>query len=151
MTLDGSLMALARSSQVGTLTNDFFVHLTDTALEWKPSTAAPGTYEGCERTSGAVKYTALIPLMASDGLRWPQTATDGHRWPPMPRGRPRMLAPRPQLPSTATFAADRARRVERLYAQVDGLARRPRLWLQLRAARHCRVLRVRRRQERLCR
>jgi len=46
------------TDKVGTLTNDFFVHLTDTALEWKPSTAAPGTYEGCERTSGAVKWTA---------------------------------------------------------------------------------------------
>jgi len=46
------------TDKVGTLTNDFFVHLTDTALEWKPSTAEPGTYEGCERTSGAVKWTA---------------------------------------------------------------------------------------------
>ena len=37
----------------GTLTNDFFVHLTDMALEWKPS-AVGGIYEGHDRKTGKI-------------------------------------------------------------------------------------------------
>ncbi len=40
----------------GALTNDFFVNLTDMAYLWKPT--ANGIYEICERTTGAVKWTA---------------------------------------------------------------------------------------------
>ena len=40
----------------GSLTNDFFVNLTDMANVWKP--AGDGTYEICDRKSGDVKWTA---------------------------------------------------------------------------------------------
>ncbi len=40
----------------GTLSNDFFVNLTDMAYSWHP--VEGGTYELRDRTSGAVKFTA---------------------------------------------------------------------------------------------
>jgi catalase-peroxidase len=40
----------------GILTNDFFVHLTDMDVEWKPS-AVGGLYEGHDRKTGKVKWT----------------------------------------------------------------------------------------------
>jgi catalase-peroxidase len=40
-----------------TLSNDFFVNLLDMRLEWKPSAAAEGVYEGRDRKSGEVKWT----------------------------------------------------------------------------------------------
>jgi len=40
----------------GTLTNDYFVNLLDMATVWQP--AADGTYEGRDRKSKAVKWTA---------------------------------------------------------------------------------------------
>jgi len=40
----------------GVLTNDFFVHLTDMDLDWKPS-AVGGLYEGHDRKTGKVKWT----------------------------------------------------------------------------------------------
>jgi catalase-peroxidase len=43
----------------GTLTNDFFVNLLDMATEWKPSaTAEENVYEGRDRASGEVRWTA---------------------------------------------------------------------------------------------
>jgi catalase-peroxidase len=42
----------------GVLTNDFFVNLLDMSTEWKPSETAENVYEGRDRTSGAVKWTA---------------------------------------------------------------------------------------------
>ncbi len=42
----------------GTLTNDFFVNLLDMRTEWKPSGSAEHVYEGRDRTSGNVKWTA---------------------------------------------------------------------------------------------
>ena len=42
----------------GTLTNDFFVNLLDMGTEWKPSVDAENVYEGRDRTTGAVKWTA---------------------------------------------------------------------------------------------
>ena len=39
----------------GTLTNDFFVNLLDMGTEWKP---AGDTYEGHDRKTNAVKWTA---------------------------------------------------------------------------------------------
>ena len=44
------------TSRVGTLSNDFFVNLTDMAYTWKP--AGKNLYEIRERSSGAVKWTA---------------------------------------------------------------------------------------------
>lgn len=41
----------------GTLNNDFFVNLLDMATEWKKTTQA-GIYEGHDRKTGAVKWTA---------------------------------------------------------------------------------------------
>ena len=40
----------------GVLTNDFFVHLTDMDIEWKPS-AVGGLYEGHDRKTDKVKWT----------------------------------------------------------------------------------------------
>ena len=44
------------TDKVGSLTNDFFVNLTDMAYKWKP--ASKGTYEIIDRKTGAVKWTA---------------------------------------------------------------------------------------------
>jgi catalase-peroxidase len=40
------------------LTNDFFVNLLDASTEWKASASAENVYEGRDRTTGAVKWTA---------------------------------------------------------------------------------------------
>ena len=42
----------------GTLTNDFFVNLLDMRTVWKATSAAEKEFEGRDRTSGAVKWTA---------------------------------------------------------------------------------------------
>jgi catalase-peroxidase len=42
----------------GTLTNDFFVNLLDVGTAWRPSTAAQNIYEGSDRGTGKVKWTA---------------------------------------------------------------------------------------------
>lgn len=44
------------TDKVGTLTNDFFVNLTDMKYSWKPTGA--NLYEICERDTGKVKWTA---------------------------------------------------------------------------------------------
>ena len=41
-----------------TLTNDFFVNLLDMRTEWRASTSSEGVYEGRDRTTGDVKWTA---------------------------------------------------------------------------------------------
>ena len=41
----------------GTLSNDFFVNLLDMSIQWRPAEAA-GVYEGFDRDSGALKYSA---------------------------------------------------------------------------------------------
>lgn len=46
------------TDRVGTLSNDFFVNLLDMATEWKPVAGGADTFEGRDRASGAVKYTA---------------------------------------------------------------------------------------------
>jgi catalase-peroxidase len=43
------------TNKVGTLTNDFFVNLTDMSNSWKPIN---GIYEICDRKTGKVKWTA---------------------------------------------------------------------------------------------
>ena len=42
----------------GTLTNDFFVNLLDMATEWKASSTAEGLFEGLDRETGEIKWTA---------------------------------------------------------------------------------------------
>jgi catalase-peroxidase len=42
----------------GTLTNDFFVNLLDMGTEWKPTSAAAESFEGCCRTKGDVRWSA---------------------------------------------------------------------------------------------
>jgi catalase-peroxidase len=42
----------------GTLTNDFFVNLLDMGTEWQPSASAANKYEGRDRRTGEVKWTA---------------------------------------------------------------------------------------------
>jgi catalase-peroxidase len=46
------------TSRPGTLTNDFFLNLLDMGTKWDKSTAKEGIYEGKDRKSGAVKWTA---------------------------------------------------------------------------------------------
>jgi catalase-peroxidase len=42
----------------GTLTNDFFVNLLGMDTEWKPTSDAAETFEGRDRKTGKVKWTA---------------------------------------------------------------------------------------------
>ena len=42
----------------GTLSNDFFVNLLDMDTEWQASAASEGVYEGRNRTTGDLKWTA---------------------------------------------------------------------------------------------
>jgi len=46
------------TDRVGTLTNDFFVNLLDMSTEWNTSSSAEGVYEGKDRATGEVKWTA---------------------------------------------------------------------------------------------
>jgi catalase-peroxidase len=41
-----------------TLTNDFFVHLLDMSTEWKASASSENIYEGRDRATGELKWTA---------------------------------------------------------------------------------------------
>jgi catalase-peroxidase len=45
------------TKRVGTLTNDFFVNLLNMNTEWKPTSDAAETFEGCDRKTGALKWT----------------------------------------------------------------------------------------------
>jgi catalase-peroxidase len=42
----------------GALTNDFFVNLLDQGTEWKVSTSNENEYEGHDRATGELKWTA---------------------------------------------------------------------------------------------
>ncbi len=42
----------------GTLTNDFFVNLLDIATEWQASSHSEDVFEGRDRASGGMKWTA---------------------------------------------------------------------------------------------
>jgi catalase-peroxidase len=46
------------TQQPGKLTNDFFVNLLDMGTVWQPSDAAGTSFEGRDRKTGAVKWTA---------------------------------------------------------------------------------------------
>ena len=42
----------------GTLSNDFFVNLLDMSTKWEKSSKLEGVYEGRDRTTGELKWTA---------------------------------------------------------------------------------------------
>ena len=46
------------TAQVETLTNDFFVNLLDMATEWKAASTGEGLFEGLDRETGEIKWTA---------------------------------------------------------------------------------------------
>ncbi|MCB1173788.1 MAG: catalase/peroxidase HPI [Leptospiraceae bacterium] len=46
------------SSQSETLSNDFFVNLLDSSTEWQPRAGNAGEYEGRDRSTGELKWTA---------------------------------------------------------------------------------------------
>ncbi|MCC7125694.1 MAG: catalase/peroxidase HPI [Acidobacteria bacterium] len=46
------------TSRPGTLSNDFFVNLLDMSTEWRKSSAGEGLYEGLERGTTKVRWTA---------------------------------------------------------------------------------------------
>jgi catalase-peroxidase len=46
------------TDKTGVLTNDFFVNLLDMSTDWKSSETAENVYEGHDRSSGALKWTA---------------------------------------------------------------------------------------------
>ena len=46
------------TEKAGALTNDFFVNLLDMATEWKASSTSEGLFEGVDRATGEVKWTA---------------------------------------------------------------------------------------------
>jgi catalase-peroxidase len=63
------------TSTPGSLTTDFFINLLDTGTEWVPTTAnaaRPMTYEGRDRRTGQVTWTASrvdLAFVAHSGLR----------------------------------------------------------------------------------
>jgi catalase-peroxidase len=46
------------TSEPGKLSNDFFVNLLDMSTKWSKSTSAEGLYEGHDRSTGELKWTA---------------------------------------------------------------------------------------------
>ena len=42
----------------GALSNDFFVNLLDMRTDWRPAASAEGVYEGVDRKTGEVTWTA---------------------------------------------------------------------------------------------
>ena len=46
------------TDQPGTLSNDFFVNLLDMSTKWSKSSTAEGVYEGRDRGTGELKWTA---------------------------------------------------------------------------------------------
>ena len=46
------------TTRPGVLTNDFFVNLVDMGVQWTPTSDALDTFEGRDRATGAVKWTA---------------------------------------------------------------------------------------------
>jgi catalase-peroxidase len=45
------------TKQIGKLTNDFFVNLTDMSTVWHPTSAAADIFEGCDRKTDETKWT----------------------------------------------------------------------------------------------
>jgi catalase-peroxidase len=50
--------SLIFTDRPGTLTNDFFVNLLDMSYTWNKSAASEGIYEGHDRKTGVLKWTA---------------------------------------------------------------------------------------------
>ncbi|MDE2512243.1 MAG: catalase-peroxidase, partial [Elusimicrobia bacterium] len=46
------------TSRPGVLSNDFFVNLLDMSTKWRKSSTTEGLYEGVDRKTGALKWTA---------------------------------------------------------------------------------------------
>jgi catalase-peroxidase len=46
------------TNRPGTLSNDYFVNLLDLSTQWSKSATIEGIYEGRDRNSGALKWTA---------------------------------------------------------------------------------------------
>lgn len=46
------------TSRIGMLSNDFFVNLLDMGTSWRDSATAPGVYEGLDRNSRELRWTA---------------------------------------------------------------------------------------------
>jgi catalase-peroxidase len=46
------------TDQPGTLSNDFFVNLLDMSTQWSKSSESEGVYEGRDRATGKVRWTA---------------------------------------------------------------------------------------------
>ena len=46
------------TKRAGTLTNDFFLNIVDIDTSWKPVSAANDAFEGRDRSTGEVKWTA---------------------------------------------------------------------------------------------
>ena len=46
------------TTRIGTLSNDFFVNLLDMGTVWAPTSRAADAFEGRDRKTGAVKWTA---------------------------------------------------------------------------------------------
>jgi len=46
------------TDEPGTLSNDFFVNLLDMSTQWKKSSEFPGVYEGLDRSTGELEWTA---------------------------------------------------------------------------------------------
>ena len=46
------------TDRVGTLSNDFFANLLDMSIEWGRSTDSEGVYEGRDRATGEIRWTA---------------------------------------------------------------------------------------------
>jgi catalase-peroxidase len=55
---EGGSVSGVFTSRPGTLTNDFFLNLLDMGTKWEKSATKEGIYEGKDRKSGAVKWTA---------------------------------------------------------------------------------------------
>ncbi|MGV0810135.1 catalase/peroxidase HPI [Mycolicibacterium setense] len=52
------------TENAGALSNDFFVNLLDMSTEWKPSETAENVYEGRDRASGQLRWTATANDLA---------------------------------------------------------------------------------------
>ena len=46
------------TARPGTLSNDFFVNLLDMSTKWSKAAQGEGIYEGRDRTTGQIKWTA---------------------------------------------------------------------------------------------
>jgi len=46
------------TNRPGTLSNDFFVNLLDMSTKWAKSSQSEGVYEGLDRATGKLKWTA---------------------------------------------------------------------------------------------